>query len=140
MRRWLLVALMAASGCAMRLTDFTVISTKNVRIASTGVAQRSTGKDCAFWVLFIPVTGRFTPNMKQAIDEAIESAGPEYDALIDGVVDYRWMFTYVVNMFCYEIKGTPINTKASISRLDQSESGNRTVYYHSDRHHPEDRS
>ena len=139
MRRLFIVILgLILSGCAMRLTDFTVISTKNVRVPSSGVAQRQQGKDCSFWILFIPVTGRFTPNMKQAIDEAIEAAGPEYDALIDGVVDYRWMFTYVVNMFCYEIKGTPINTKASVSQLN--ESSDRVVYHHSKRHHPDEPS
>ncbi len=47
------------------------------------------------------VTGKgFT--VKDAIDQAIEKAGPGYDALIDGVIYER--------LFKYKVTGTPIKT------------------------------
>ena len=46
------------------------------------------------------------PNLKQAVDKAIEAAGPGYDALIDGVVFNRMeLFTSG-----YVVQGTPIKT------------------------------
>jgi len=71
----------ALSGCTMRLVDFTVISSKNVNIGvdrTQGV--QTEGKKGYFlgigW------------NLKDALDIALETAGPQYDLLIDGVVSY----------------------------------------------------
>jgi hypothetical protein len=52
-------------------------------------------------------------NLKVAVDEAIEKAGPGYDALIDGViyVNNYWIFTG------YSVKGTPINTTKLMAEL-----------------------
>ena len=47
------------------------------------------------------------PNMKTAIDDAIEKAGPEYDALVDGVV---WMDDKILFQ-CYRVEGTPLKAK-----------------------------
>jgi hypothetical protein len=70
-----------------RLTDFTIVSTKNVTIEVKKDAERVTAKG---WTV------------KDAIDHAIEKAGPGYDALIDGVI-YN-------SGFRYKVTGTPINT------------------------------
>ncbi len=70
-----------------RLTDFTLISTKNVSLDVNKEYPRVTGKG-------------FT--VKDAIDQAIEKAGPGYDALIDGVIYER--------LFKYKVTGTPIKT------------------------------
>jgi hypothetical protein len=70
-----------------RLTDFTIVSTKNVTIDSKKDAPRTTGKG---WTV------------KDAIDQAIEKAGPGYDALIDGVI-YEGFLRY-------KVVGTPVKT------------------------------
>jgi len=70
-----------------RLTDFTVISTKNVTLDVKKDARR---------------TKAWGWTVKDAIDNAIEAAGPGYDALIDGVVSSRFIG--------YSVKGTPIKT------------------------------
>lgn len=77
------VVLLVSSSC--RLTDFTVVSTKNVTIDVKKDSPRVEGKG-------------FT--VKDAIDNAIEKAGQGYDALIDGVI--------YDGLFRYKVKGTPI--------------------------------
>lgn len=93
--------LVSMAGCSMRLVDFTVISTKNVQVAKAK-GERVKGSDCAFFGV---------PNMKEAIDRAIQTSGGDYDALVDGVV-YQKNFLFYQ---CIEVEGTPINTKAKTS-------------------------
>ena len=105
----LVVCTMALSSCTTRLIDFTVISSKNVtlRLPNDAKGPRTEGKDIK-WLLCGNV-----PNIKAATDNAIENAGPGYDALIDGVLSYK-------NMYLkggYIITGTPIKT----SKLKASE-------------------
>ena len=80
-------ATMLLSSC--RVTDFTIISTKNVSVDSKKTGEKRV-KAWGFTV-------------KDAIDHAIEKSGTEYDALIDGVVFKR--------VFGYSVKGTPVQTK-----------------------------
>jgi hypothetical protein len=98
------------TGCTIRIVDFTAISTKNVKLPTKAKGKRVTGEDCVPVFLF-PLG---VPNMKEAIDEAIESAGENYDALVDGVV-YHINQSFLVGRMCYKVEGTPINTKDSVS-------------------------
>ena len=70
-----------------RLVDFTMISSKNVEINVKKDAPRVSGKG---W------------SVKDALDDAIEKAGPGFDALMDGVI-YEGLFKY-------RVTGTPIKT------------------------------
>ncbi len=91
MKRLLTIAFLTAvlgTFTSCRLTDFTVISTKNVTIDVKKDTPRVKAKG---WTV------------KDAVDEAIESAGPGYDALIDGVI-YQGLFRY-------RVEGTPIKTE-----------------------------
>lgn len=109
-------SLLLLSGCVTRMTDFTVISTKNVQVPSSS-AQRVEAEDCVPVVLF-PFG---IPNLKTAIDRAIEKAGPQYDALIDGVV-YSKNYSFLIGKICYTVEGTPISTrKAPVSALEGKE-------------------
>lgn len=98
------------SGCTQRVLDFTVISSKQMemRVKESGRgASRVEAKDGVYWFLFIPLGA---PNLKEAVDRAIESAGPGYDALIDGVI-YSQNFWYVLTGYSgYKVVGTPIKT------------------------------
>lgn len=102
--------LFGLSGCTIRLGDFTVISSKNVKIPTAVKGERVTGEDCVP-VILLPIG---IPNMEEAIDRAIESAGPEYDALVDAVV-YSVQQAFIFGQICYKAEGTPINTKTSVS-------------------------
>ena len=90
---------MSLTSCNTRLVDFTVISSKNVtlRLSEDGKGPRTEGRDMKF-------CGR--PQLKEAIDKAIENAGPGYDALIDGVVYTR---NEIIRLG-WVIQGTPIKT------------------------------
>jgi hypothetical protein len=98
----LMVAVLGAmlfTSCKTRLIDFTIISSKNVtlRLPDDAKGPRSSGKEmktCA------------TPQLKGAVDKAIENAGPGYDALIDGVIYNK--NNYISNGWVVE--GTPIKT------------------------------
>ncbi len=89
--------LFLSTACTTRLVDFTVISSKNCDVKGKKM-QRVKGSDgtCALMV----------PNMKEAIDRAIESQ-PGADALVDGVVYYKSYYLY----HAYEVEGTAIATK-----------------------------
>ncbi|MDT0678413.1 hypothetical protein [Autumnicola musiva] len=97
----------------MRLVDFTVISSKNVNLdidRSQGV--KTEGKKTYFlgigW------------NIKDAMDEALESAGPEYDLLIDGVVRYG-TYPFIATV---TVEGTAVSSsamKAGMSEADYKE-------------------
>jgi len=116
------------AGCTIRLVDFTVISSKNVKLPTKAKGKRVTGQDC-IPVVFVPFG---IPNMKEAIDEAIESSGEDYDALVDGVV-YQLNHFFIVGQMCYKVEGTPINTKAAVS-LKEDERKN--LMFHSKRYSP----
>jgi hypothetical protein len=100
------------------MLDFTIISSKNVemRIRDTAKGTRVTGEDMAWAVLGIPLGA---PNLKEAIDRAIESAGPGYDALIDGVVYHIYNFYLVVSKAGYKVEGTPVKTREVIAQAEQ---------------------
>lgn len=94
--------------CSHRLVDFTLISTKNVPINQTADLQKAdkrvTGVDSKGIILSVPLG---MPNMKEAIDRAIESY-PGAVALSDGVIYSKgWScFFYGKNKFVVE--GTPV--------------------------------
>ena len=116
MKKLLPAALFAAllSGCATRIGDFTVLSTKNMDLNSsdgftTQTGKRVTGSDVQHWVLFFPVTGM--ANMKQATDNAIQSAPGAVG--LSNVVLYNtsvWIPLLYANGG-YRIEGDPVFPK-----------------------------
>lgn len=112
MRKYLLcicAMVLFAAGCTTRITDFTMISTKNVELARAATFKRATsrtrGKDTAYIIVSVP-TG--LPNMKEAIDRAIESV-PGTIALVDGVVfHFAWQIPLIYGEDSYIVEGTPL--------------------------------
>ncbi|RJR22319.1 MAG: hypothetical protein C4581_01005 [Nitrospiraceae bacterium] len=116
----IILALLAGSmilgltGCTMRLTDFTVLSTKNIDLARVGSLERGKsrveGDNISFIIIFIPTSlcqTAFADNcLKEAIDKAIESV-PGAVALVDGVVYHKgWWFIFGQSGFV--VQGTPL--------------------------------
>ena len=96
-------------GCTTRLIDFSIISSKNVNInAKRG--PKTSGQDCAYFIILFP-TG--VPNMEEACDRAIEAAGPDYDALENGVLYSKQLILPFFAKTCYVIEGRAINTRAT---------------------------
>ena len=123
-----IMLMILASGCSRRMMDYTIISSKNMQlqIPSDAVGPRVEGKD-EVWIIIIPFG---TPNIKEAVDRAIESAGPGYDALIDGVLYQTTRYYVLAAKIGYRIEGTPIRTSL-VSLQSTGEHGNRPVIYHS---------
>jgi hypothetical protein len=102
----MLAAMLTFTSCTSRLVDFTIISSKshNLKIdKSLGV--RVSGSSNGFLGL--------GASIKDAMDKALQSAGADYDLLIDGVVrvnDYLFVSGY-------KVEGTAISSnkmKASL--------------------------
>lgn len=128
MNRWFVLGLMGliCAGCTTRIVDFTAISTKNVDWSKASTFTRSPartkGEDTVHIIIFIP-TG--SPNMKEAVDRAIESK-PGGVALVDGVVYSKfWWIPYIYGQVSYVVEGTPLidsslNGGASAKSLPKS--------------------
>lgn len=104
-----LVALLMLTGCTVRVVDFTIISTKNFDYTRGGSfkrgPQRVHGRDLAHWIIIVPTR---QIDMKEAIDNAIESV-PGCVALLDGVVYQKfWWIPYVYGQQSYVVEGTPL--------------------------------
>ncbi|MGD0338221.1 MAG: hypothetical protein ABSB78_05480 [Bacteroidota bacterium] len=112
----LLVALfLFLSGCTTRILDFTVISSKNtnIKVKDTGKGERVSGEDMVVQVI-VPFG---QPQVKSAVDRAIEKAGPGYDALLDGVIFYKYNVFLFFGTLGYSVEGTPIKTSQLITEL-----------------------
>ena len=114
----LLMVFLTLVSCSNRVLDFTVVSSKNVdmRVKDTGKGDRVVGTDYVWWVLSIPLGN---PNLKEAVDRAIESAGPGYDALIDGVIYSQFYYFLLTAKSGYKVEGTPIKTTQLITQLKE---------------------
>jgi hypothetical protein len=87
------------SSCSQRLVDFTVISSKNHGLKfDKSKGTRVTGKSFGFLGI--------GANIKDAMDKALQSAGPQFDLLIDGVVKME-SYPFVAG---YVVEGTAISS------------------------------
>jgi hypothetical protein len=109
------LASFAMSGCMARLVDFTALSTKNVNVPGDRL-ERVQGEDLATIILFFPTS---QPNIKQAIDNAIQKSGG--DLLVDGVI-YRkcWYIPLLFGQCGFVVEGTPVKLPASNAPVNPS--------------------
>lgn len=109
--------MLAMVACTTRITDFTVLSTKNFDMARMDEMKRSgsriSGKDEVWWILVIP-TGVL--NVKEAIDNAIESV-PGCVALLDGVLYHKEWWALLVGKQAYVVEGTPLIDPKIVAEL-----------------------
>lgn len=105
----LTVIVLSLSSCSYRLVDFTVISSKNVSLDF----DKSEGKQVEGKKSYFLGLGW---NIKDAMDKALESAGPEYDLLVDGVVKYT-DYPFVLTI---SVEGTAISSRAMKNRLGEA--------------------
>ena len=102
----LTIGLFTFSSCSERLVDFTVISTKNVSLKiNKGQGKQVKGSD------FGPFG--IGANIKDAMDKALQSAGPDYDLLVDGVVRVH-VYPFVSG---YKVEGIAVSTNKMQSAL-----------------------
>lgn len=111
MKKIIIAALSVAalSGCVQRVGDFTVASTKNMDIKRSthriDESKRVSDRDIAHIIIFIP-TGM--PNMKEAMDKAIEQS-PGAVGLSDVTVKIgNWYIPFIYGQQYYEVEGNPV--------------------------------
>ena len=96
------------AGCTTRIVDFTLLSTKNVDLQNAQHFQRGMsrahGESIAHIIVFVPTA---IPNLKEAVDKAIESI-PGCVALVDGVVYQRTVMAIVYGQNGFIVEGTPL--------------------------------
>jgi hypothetical protein len=98
------ILLLVSCSSTTRLVDFTVISSKNHAIHfDLSQGKPTTGESIKFW--------GSGANIKDAMDEALQNAGPQYDVLVNGVV------RQVSKLFSagYEVEGVAINSRELIA-------------------------
>lgn len=129
-----LFLLMGMSSCSHRITDFTIISTRNVPLGNQAASlqkadQRVKGIDKAHSVLFIPLG---TPNMKEAIDKAIDKY-PGAVGLVDGVLKSKGWSILLYGQNSFVVEGTPLyeaDMKNMNLPMDDYQSGETTLFFH----------
>ncbi len=106
---FVVVGALFMNGCVTRIADLTVGSTKNIDIKKSlhraDESTRNTGIDKKHIIIFIP-TG--APNIKEAMDEAIEKSKGAV-GLSNVTVKYGWWYIpYIYGQFWYEVEGSPV--------------------------------
>lgn len=124
--------MLIGTACTHRLTDFTVISTKNVPFGTHAATfkkadKRVKAKDTAHTILFIPFG---MPNMKEAIDKAIEMY-PDAIGLVDGVVKSSGWTCLLYGQNSYIVEGTPIYEVAEIEEATKRPQQASDIYQNS---------
>tara|TARA_R110001583_G_scaffold43654_2_gene138820 strand:- start:319 stop:732 length:414 start_codon:yes stop_codon:yes gene_type:complete len=103
-----LIIALTLSSCSQRLVDFTVISSKNHAINfDLEQGKATSGKSMGVFAL--------GTNIKDAMDEAIVNAGPQFDILINGVVRAKSYVFYGG----FVVEGTAVSSKKLIANLGE---------------------
>jgi hypothetical protein len=131
----ILFLLILSLSCTHRLTDFTMISSKNIELSKmsqyTRGSSRITGEDTSFIIFIFPI-GQANP--KKALDRAIESI-PGCVALLDGVLSSTvFMLPPFFATFQYNVEGTclidpEVNKKILLRGDSQINRRNYVTYY-----------
>ncbi|MEW5894669.1 MAG: hypothetical protein AB1650_02760 [Candidatus Omnitrophota bacterium] len=106
----LLLTIFTVSGCAMRLADMSVISTRNVSLDKVDLdrmpqVKNVTGKDSKFIFLFIPFG---VPHLEDAVDDALRKG--QGDLMVDAVV-YSRSWWFIIGETGIEVKGSVVKTR-----------------------------
>lgn len=105
-----LSVLFSLNACTTHLTDFTMISTKNVVLERTDIDSKPKrknvlGEDKKFIFLFIPFG---VPKIESAVNDALAKGNG--DLMVDASLDSTgWWFIF--GEFGYELRGTVVNTR-----------------------------
>jgi hypothetical protein len=110
--KWMLIGLfiVISSGCAYRVADLTLVSTKNIdlnnAVLDISSGQRVKGSDCALSLLGLIPLG--VPNIQEAVDSALENGNG--NIMVDQVTYVREFYFGVASIFCIEAEGTVLSS------------------------------
>lgn len=102
------LAALLSTGCAQRVADFTLASTKNVNLNSGNFVKgkRVQGEDSKI-IIFVPLG---TPSVKEAVDVAIEKE-PCAVALTNVTADSEF-FAFIFGYMKYKVEGDLVIDKS----------------------------
>ncbi len=106
-----LTAALTLSSCTTRMLELTVAGSKNVKLedatkytASHNVPTRGTHR--SHIILLFPVG---SPNIDNALTDALENAGPNAVALYNMTLDQtNWWIPFLYGQKIYTVKGDPV--------------------------------
>ena len=110
----ILTTTIAATGCVVRHGDFTVLSSKLVRLSEIELSQEDRvknveGRDVGHILIFIPTK---QPTLEDAINNALEKA--DGDLMTDAVVhSWSWYIPYVYGQAGWKVKGDVVKTRGN---------------------------
>ncbi len=111
-----LAAVLSLSSCTTRLLKMSVAGSKNVNLAeatSYTAAHNvlAEGTDRSHVILIFPIG---TPNIDHALEDALESAGPNAVALYNMTLDRtNWYIPFLYGQSIYTVKGDPVFREAT---------------------------
>ena len=103
------IAILLLSGCKTRILDFTMLTNSQMPLVTQNTAKRVSGKSLS--------TIKKNNSINKALKNALDDAGPDYDALIDGSI----YFIQGVFLSGYEVSGVPIKVSAIKASMTDSE-------------------
>ena len=109
-------ALLLMSGCAQRMGDFTVASTRNISNLETttpDINNKVEGESCINYVLFIPF-GNFHNRIQEAMDNAIENGqkkGIDGNLLVNVRIKHNHWNFIVYGKDCWIVTGNLVKVK-----------------------------
>ena len=106
----LLISVLYISGCSTHITDFSMISSKNVNLNKVDIdklpqSKNVIGKDKKFVFLFIPFG---QPTIKGALNDALQKGNG--DLMVDASV-YVTNWGFLIGQTGIEIKGDVVKTR-----------------------------
>jgi hypothetical protein len=110
-KNFLAVVLMLGllASCSIRLVDFTIISSKNVGLDIDKSEVKRVKPEKSYFL-------GIGLNIKDAMDIALEKAGPDYDLLVDGVVRYQ-SFPFITSIV---VEGLAVSSSAMKNKLGEA--------------------
>ena len=109
----LFVLLVMLPACSVRHGDFTVLSSKLVRLSDFELSKADRvkdveGRDVSHIIVFVPL--KSNPSLDDAINDALEKA--DGDVMTDVVVNYwYWYIPYIYGQQGWRVRGDVVKTR-----------------------------
>lgn len=110
------IVALSLSGCATRVGDLTLISTKNIDLSDARInvkeGKRTEGKDCAYAILGLLPLG--IPNLERAVDDALQKGNG--NVMVDQVTYQEGAYFILASQSCIKVEGTVLNVATGAAR------------------------
>jgi hypothetical protein len=123
----LIPILIFSYGCTIKLKEYTLLSTVYFKSSDQEMGPKVSGSDCTYY-FFFPLDDYYDDEAN-AINSAIESAGPDYNALINPKITYHNQ-VFMIGRTCVEVEGVAVR----IEDLNITQESENQYIFHSSMH------